>query len=253
MRKSLAVFLTAFAVAAPAQSEPITIFAASSMKTALDQVVAESGLDAIAAYGGSATIARQLAQGAEADIVILAHNDWMDWLEGQGALQSGSRCDLLGNELVLAGPANSIDLDLNTADDLLDALDGGRLAVGQLLSVPAGQYTAAFLEQRGWLTQLRPHLAETSNVRLALALVARGQAPLGFVYASDVAAQPDVRALFKPDPALYPSIRYPLALSADAQPGAAEMLQILTSAGPVFAQNGFHPLPSDDPTACSTS
>jgi len=108
MRKSLAVFLTALAVAAPAQGESITIFAASSMKTALDQVIAESGLDAIAAYGGSATIARQLAQGAEADIVILAHNDWMDWLEGQGALQSGSRCDLLGNELVLAGPANSI-------------------------------------------------------------------------------------------------------------------------------------------------
>lgn len=253
MRKTIYAILAAVSIGEPAAAEPITIFAASSMKTGLDQVIADKGLDAIAAYGGSAAIARQLTQGAGADIVILAHGDWMDWLDAQGALASETRCDLVGNALVLAGGSDQPDLDLRAAGDVIDALEGGRLAVGQLQSVPAGQYAAAYLEGRGWLEELRPHLAQTSNVRLALALVARGQSPLGFVYSSDIVAQPRVHAVFTPDPDHYPKIRYPMVRTANAAAGVDAVFNALSSAQATFAQNGFLPLNANDPSACRAS
>ena len=171
LRPLIFALCTSATLAAPIGAEPVTIFAASSLKTALDNVIETRALDAVPVYGGSAAIARQIAQGAKADIVILAHPDWMEWLSTQGALQKTSRCNLLRNALVLAASANAPDLDVQSADDLITALNGERLSVGQLRAVPAGQYTRAYLSEQGWLDALRPHLAETSNVRLALALL----------------------------------------------------------------------------------
>lgn len=249
-RNILGALCASLLLAPPLRAEPVTIFAAASLKTALDEVIEGQAVDAIAVYGGSAAIARQVAQGAGADIVILAHQDWMDWLGAQGALAPATRCDLLGNTLVLAGAAERGDVQLRSAQDLVSALAGARLAVGHLRSVPAGQYTAAFLAGQGWLDALRPHLAQTSNVRLALALLARGEAPLGFVYASDVAAEPRVRALFSPAPETYPAIRYPMALIAPTSESALRVATALAGARDVFLRNGFAALPQTAPERC---
>lgn len=235
----------------PACAESVTIFAASSLKTVLDRVIAQNELDAVAVYGGSAALARQVSQGADADIVIFAHPAWMDWLESQNAVLAQSRCNVIGNTLVLAGPATAPDVTLESAQDLVDALAGGRLGVGQLASVPAGQYTAEFLQNRGWLTQLRPHLAETSNVRLALALLARGEVPLAFVYQSDVVAEDRVRPVFLPDREAFPAIRYPMALTAGARTQSAKVAQLIAASTATFTQAGFSEISANEQGRCS--
>lgn len=250
-RKFSGVLLAGLIVAGPLLGAPVKIFAASSLKTALDEVISQGALDAIAVYGGSAAIARQVAQGAEADIVILAHPDWMDWLGERNLLAEQSRCDLVANALVLAGAADSADLELSSANHLIAALAGGRLAVGELRSVPAGQYAAAYLTGQGWLDDLRPHMAQTSNVRLALALIARGEVPLGFVYASDVSAQPEVRAVFVPPADSYPPIRYPMALTGSADEAAMIAYKVLSGASDVFMRNGFAEVPQGDRERCA--
>ncbi len=236
------------AVASDAQT--VSIFAASSLKTVLDTIIAKKDLDAVAVYGGSATLARQIAQGAGADIVILAHPLWMDWLDDQSALKSDSRCNVIGNRLVLAAQGNVSSLNPTSSEDLIAALNGGRLAVGQLDTVPAGQYAAEYLTQKGWLSAVRPHLAETSNVRLALALVARGEVPLGFVYASDVFAEDRVRTVFQPNPQDYPAIRYPMAITATASDAGTEVAQVIAQSGDIFAATGFSPLSQDEAGRC---
>ncbi len=249
-RKIIGALGAVFALSQPLWGENVTIFAAASLKTALDEVIVANDLDAVAVYGGSAAIARQIAQGADADIVILAHRDWMDWLAGQGRLASGQRCDLMGNELVLAGARDADAFTPDSAGDLIAALKGGRLAVGQLDTVPAGQYTAAFLSKKGWLDALRPHLAQTTNVRLALALVARAEAPFGFVYASDIAAQPRVRTVFRAESGSYPEIRYPMAITGAANAKVKLVWNALSAANEVFQRNGFSLLGADDPKRC---
>jgi molybdate transport system substrate-binding protein len=242
--------LGAVALAMPLSAEPVTIFAASSLKTALDSVIVDESLNAIAVYGGSAALARQVSQGAGADIVILAHSDWLDWLGEQGALVPTSRCNLIGNRLVLAGASDAGDLNVEQPSDLIDALKGGRLATGYLKSVPAGQYPAAYLEQSGWLDALVPHLAETSNVRLALALIARGEVSLGFVYASDVAAEMRVRTVFTPAREKYPAIRYPAAVTREANGDAADVLLKLAASVESFENSGFTALPATETGRC---
>lgn len=238
--------LMLMALSLPARAERVTIFAAASLKGALDQTLLEAGIDAVAVYGGSAAMARQVAQGAQADIVLLAHPDWMDWLEAKGLLDSTSRCDLLGNRLVLAGPADRADIWPTSAAELIAALEGGRLATGHLEAVPAGQYTAAFLKDMGWLDALHPHLAETGNVRLALQLVARGEAPLGFVYASDVQAEPRLRAVFVPQAQASPVIRYPLAMTKNAKPEAVAVFVRLIAGRDGFGRFGFTARPEGE-------
>ena len=250
IRSLITALCTSVAFAAPLCAEPVKIFAASSLKTALDQVIETHSIDALPVYGGSAAIARQITQGAEADIVILAHTDWMDWLGMQGTLHPQSRCNLLSNALVIAALNDAPENDFQTADDLIAALNGGRLALGQMLSVPAGQYAQAYLSNMGWLEVVRPHLAETSNVRLALALVARGETPLGFVYASDVAAEPRVRVVFTPDPDAYPAIRYPMAITVNARAKSVAVAKVLAGANEVFAEQGFNAVPAQEVGRC---
>ncbi|WP_137703139.1 molybdate ABC transporter substrate-binding protein [Marimonas lutisalis] len=235
------VLLTGAALAdAPAR---VTVFAAASLRDALD-AVAESydGARIVASYGGSAAMARQVAQGAPADLVILANPQWMDWLEGQGVLMPDSRRDLLGNRLVLIGPAGAAPLDASE-QAMLARLGDGRLALGQVNAVPAGIYARAWLESAGLWPALAPHLAETENVRAALALVSRGEAPLGVVYASDAQADPGVSVLYDIPADSHPPITYPAAQVSDS-PAAAALLAYLSGpqAAVIFAAHGFTPL-----------
>ena len=234
----LAAGLAAGSVAAPAQAEGPSVFAAASLREALDDAAGAYG-GVVVSYGGSGTMARQVAQGAPADAVILAHEDWMDWLVAQGAV-SGAHT-LLSNSLVLIGPADAADLPDVSAQALLARLDGGRMAMGQTQSVPAGIYGRAWLEGAGLWEALSPHLAETENVRVALAFVARGEAPLGLVYATDALADPGVRVLYEVPAGGHPPIVYPAAALTEA---GRDFLAFLagSEAQLIFARRGFRPV-----------
>ncbi|APX13814.1 molybdate ABC transporter substrate-binding protein [Tateyamaria omphalii] len=203
-------------MAAPgAQAEPLRVFAAASLQGPLDAVAATWDGPVVISYGGSGAMARQISQGAPADAVILANADWSDWLLDRGIGTAPPR-PLLSNGLVVVGPAGALPLPDVSADALLARLDGGRLAMGQHMSVPAGIYARAWLGEIGAWDTLQPHLAETENVRAALALVARGEVPLGIVYASDAVASSEVTVLFDVPTDAHPAILYPgLALTPE--------------------------------------
>lgn len=219
---------------------PVTAFAAASLKTALDQVASDWPQKVTISYSGSGTIARQIAQGAPADMVILANPDWMDWLQDQGIVDKAARVDLLGNSLVLIAAPGHAPIDAAQPGAILTALDGGRLAIGHTKSVPAGIYGRAWLENTGLWDTLAPHLAEADNVRAALAFVARGEAPLGLVYASDAYAEPRVDVVYHVPTDLHPEIIYP---AAALTPAGKAFLNFLTSpdALQAFEDHGFLP------------
>jgi len=229
---------------APARAAPLNLYAAASLKEVLDEVASVwSGPDLRIVYGGSSTIARQVARGAPADLVITASSDWMDWLQAQDALRAETRSDLLANRLVLIGPAGAIPAALD--DSLPFRLGQGPLAMALTEAVPAGQYGRAALEHLGLWEPLAPFVVQAANVRAALALVALGEAPLGMVYATDAAVEPRVMTLADVPEASHPPIRYPMALTATAQDGATALQAFLTSdeARAIFSKAGFIPLP----------
>jgi molybdate transport system substrate-binding protein len=236
-------------LAAPgrAQAEDLLVFAAASLKDALDAAIAEyhttGGVPVKAAYASSSTLARQIEYGAPADIFISANPQWMDYLEERDLVQSGSRADLLGNGLVLVAPRDAdIRLEIAPGFDLLGALVGGRLAMGDPDHVPAGTYGRAALESLGVWHEVAPHVARADNVRAALALVARGEAPLGVVYRSDAAADATVRVVDGFPPDSHPPIIYPLAIMAESKhPAAVELVAFLKSesAAAAFERFGF--------------
>ncbi len=189
-----------------ARAEAPVVFAAASLRGALD-AAAEAYGGAVLSYGGSGSMARQVAQGAPSDLVMLASEEWMEWLVTQGAVPEAR--GLLSNSLVLIGPAGAADMPEISAEAVLARLDGGRLAMGQSQSVPAGIYARDWLEGAGLWEALSPHLAETENVRVALAFVAREEAPLGIVYATDALADPGVRVLYEVPEDSHATIVYP--------------------------------------------
>lgn len=225
--------------------ERLTVFAAASLKGALDEVVQGHAGDVAVSYGGSGLMARQVAQGAPADLVFLANTDWMDWLAAQGHPKLLNRTDLLGNTLVLVGPADAPPLAGVSAENLLTRLAGDRLAIGLTESVPAGIYGRQWLEAAGLWTILQPHLAQTDNVRAALALVSRGEVPLGVVYASDARADPNVQVLYEIPAGMHDAIVYPLAVIDNKNAAQAldlvEQLLSPKSAG-IFQTHGFDTL-----------
>ena len=225
---------------APAMADPLVIFAASSLKEPLDKIAASHG-ETVVSYGGSGALARQILQGAPADLVVLAHPDWMDELERAGAIVAGSRQNIASNQLVLIGPAGAAPLPL-TPQALTDARGDGRLAIGLTNAVPAGQYGRQALMALDLWPAVADHLAEVENVRLALQLVARGEAPLGIVYATDAAADPGVAVLATFPADSHDPIRYPAALIHDT-PAARALLDRIT--GPqgqaILAAAGFGP------------
>jgi molybdate transport system substrate-binding protein len=231
-------------------STRITVFAAASLKTAIDDAAiafaAEGGAPLVASYAASPALAKQIEQGAPADLFISADLDWMDYIEKKEMIRSPTRTTIAGNALVLIAPASRpVQLRLEPGVDLGGALGGGRLAMTDFRAVPAGKYAKAALEHLGAWTGVEDKLAPAENVRAALALVALGEAPLGIVYRSDAAAEPRVRVVATFPAASHPPIVYPAAVLASAQnpEAAAAFLAFLRSAKgqDVIARHGLTP------------
>ncbi|NCW69718.1 MAG: molybdate ABC transporter substrate-binding protein, partial [Marivivens sp.] len=199
-----------------------------------------TGHDVVLSYAGSSALARQITQGAPADIFISASIDWMDAVEAEGLIEDRSRRDLLGNRLVLIGSAeNATSVELA---DLPEALGNERLAMGMVDSVPAGIYGKAALDTLGLWADIQPQVAQMDNVRSALALVALGEAPFGIVYATDALADPSVHVVAEFPTDSYPAIVYPVAdiIGRDSEAENA-FLDYLTgpSARALFEAQGF--------------
>lgn len=222
-----------------AERAAVTIFAAASLRGALDEMASNYGGDVRVSYGGSGTMARQVAAGAPADAVILASADWMNWLVQHADIVDGSRRDIAKNSLVLIGPTGTIASGTKVLP-LLGAQ--GRLAMGQRDAVPAGSYAREWLQNTGQWEGVKDRLAETDNVRAALALVARGQTPVGVVYASDAAADRSVQVLVEIPAETHSPITYPAAALTPA--GQAFLDHLSTPASQaIFATRGFGPVP----------
>jgi len=238
----------AFSLAAlAAHAQQPLVFAAASLKNALDEVAAMSPAKPTISYGASSALAKQIEAGAPAQVFISADLDWMDYLEQRKLLRPGTRKNILGNKLVLIAPAgSSVKADIAPGFPLAALLGGGRLATADPAHVPAGKYTKAALEKLGVWDSVSGRLAPAESVRAALALVARGEAPLGAVYSTDAAVESKVRVVATFPDRLHPAIVYPAALtsSAPASGSAADFLALLVSAAArnVFEKYGFTPL-----------
>lgn len=225
----------------------LTVFAAASLKEALDDAAAayrkQTGVPVRVSYAASSALARQIEQGAPADVFFSADLEWMDYLQQRNRLDVATRRSLLGNRLVLIAPrASKAQVDLKRPATLLAALGDGRLAVGQTRTVPAGKYAKASLESLSLWNGVRPRLAESESVRAALMLVARGETPLGIVYASDAKAEPGVRVVATFPEDSHPPIVYPVAALRGARAAqAARFVQWLASpaADALFTKRGF--------------
>lgn len=247
LTRCIAAAALALAIAGPVRAGDVTVFAAASLKTALDAVAAdfteETGIATRLAYAGSSALARQIQQGAPAQLFVSANPDWMDVLETGGLLAPGTRVDLLSNRLVLiAGGASDIALDLVPGADLAGALGDGRLAMALVAAVPAGIYGKAALQSLGLWDSVAGRVAQADNVRTALRLVAVGEAPLGIVYATDAAADPRVRVVAVFAETDHPPILYPAAVIADGDTAEARaLLAYLTGpqASALFRSHGF--------------
>jgi molybdate transport system substrate-binding protein len=230
-----------------ARAESVNVFAAASMKTALDDAAglwkSQSGKDVVAAYGSTGTLAKQIAEGAPADIFISADLAWMDDVASKNLIKPESRKNLVGNTLVLIAAAGTdLKIDLARGSNLVSALGSEKLAVGDVKSVPAGKYAKAALENLGLWASVEPNLVMQENVRSALALVARGEARLGIVYGSDAVAESKVAVIDSFPEASHAPILYPAALvAASANPDAESFLAFLFSreAQFIFQANGF--------------
>ena len=244
-RIALALTLCA-GTALPAAAEEVVVFAAASMKTALDRIAADftaaTGHKVMISYAGSNVLAKQIIEGAPADIFVSANVRWMDEVGKQGLIAQGMRADLLGNRLVLIGHRDAPDVQIGPDLDLAGLLEGGKLAMALVDAVPAGQYGKAALTALGLWDGVAAQVAQADNVRAALALVATGEAPMGIVYATDAAADSHVRIIGAFPEGSYPAIIYPAALMAGAQDAADKAFyEALSSdaADATFAAEGF--------------
>lgn len=231
-----------------AADDVVTVFAAASLRTALDEVDARllkpAGFITRLTYAGTPQLARQIEAGAPADVFIAADDAWMDVLVQANHLRGATRVTLLGNHLVVIAPADdATPFTLDRATPLRRRLGEGRLAIADPASVPAGRYARQALTTLGLWTQVADRLAPHENVRAALAIVAAGEAPLGIVYASDAVDEPKVRVVARVAADLHAPIRYPAALTTHATARAADVLARLRSpeARVIFLAHGFAP------------
>ncbi|MGQ2907690.1 MAG: molybdate ABC transporter substrate-binding protein [Aliihoeflea sp.] len=254
MRRFLATIAISLCVALPARAqEPVTVFAAASLKTALDAIneswSQEEGRQATVSYAGSSALARQIEEGAPADLFISADLDWMAYLTDRDLIDTASERRLLGNRIVLVAPADSsVELSIEPGFDLSGALGDGRLAMANIDAVPAGRYGKAALEALGVWDAVADKVAQAENVRAALQFVALGEAPLGIVYQTDATAEPGVRVVGTFPEDSHGPIIYPAALTADsANPDAAAFLDYLQgdAARAIFEEQGFTVLAGD--------
>jgi molybdate transport system substrate-binding protein len=237
----------AFAPTAALAQDGLVIFAAASLKNALDDIATgwkDSGKPAAKiSYAASSALAKQLEQGAPADLFISADTDWMDYVEKKDLIKKDTRVNLLGNKIVLIAPKDSkATVDVKQGFDLSKALAGGKLAMANVDSVPAGKYGKAALEKLGAWDGVKGSIAQAENVRAALLLVARGEAALGIVYSTDAAAEPNVKIVGTFPADSHPPIIYPAAVTKGAKsPDAQPFLDLLKSAKarPAFEKQGF--------------
>jgi molybdate transport system substrate-binding protein len=250
MRSSIAaVVLTVLTTLGPvreAWADDVVVFAAASLKNALDDAshaFSGAGASVKISYAASSQLAKQIESGAPADIFISADLAWMDYVQKRNLIQPATRKNLLENQLVLVAPADSnVKVDIKPDFDLVGLLNGGRLAMADPASVPAGKYGKAALQKLGVWDAVQPHVAGAENVRAALLFVDRKETPLGIVYATDAASDPKVKVVGAFPEDTHPPIIYPAALTAASKnPDAAKFLQFLESpaARPAFEQQGF--------------
>jgi molybdate transport system substrate-binding protein len=243
----LAVLTLGLPAPAIAQEKTITIFAAASMKNALDDVNAAfakaTGIRVTASYAASSALIKQIEAGAPADVFASADLDWMDYGAQKKLIRDDTRVNLLGNKLVLIAPKDSkLDrVTIGPGFDLARLAGDGRVATGDVRAVPVGLYAKAALEKLGAWTAAEPKLAMTENVRVALTLVARGEAALGIVYETDAKVEPGVKIVGTFPDDSHPPIVYPVAATKDGKPEAADYLRFLRSgtAKAVFETYGF--------------
>ncbi len=250
VRRVVAVALCALALSVgPASAgAAIVVFAAASLKNALDDAAtaftAETGTDVTLAYAGSSALARQIEAGAPADVFISANVAWMDWLAARERIDPATRRDLLRNRLVLiAAGRGAPHIALEPGATLGARLGDGRIAMALVDAVPAGIYGKAALTALGAWDALAPRVAQADNVRAALALVARGEAPYGIVYATDASAEDGVTVVATFPETSHPPIVYPAAVvaeAADATAAAAFVAYLGSDAArPLFERQGF--------------
>jgi molybdate transport system substrate-binding protein len=243
--------LFAALAAAPQQAaaqETITVFAAASLRNALNDVDAAfakaTGVKVTASYAASSALAKQIAQGAPADVYVSANIKWMDFLDQKKLLVPGTRVDLLGNRLVLIAPRESkLDhVEITRGFDIARLAGKGRIAVADTKAVPAGLYAKAALTSLGAWKAAEPKLAQAENVRATLAYVARGETPLGIVYATDAKIEPKVKIVGTFPAGSHPAITYPVAGLATSKNGHVtrylNFLQTL-AAKAIFEKYGF--------------
>lgn len=234
--------------AARAETRPsLRVFAAASLKSALDEIAGaygkNTGIGISLVYAATSVLARQIAEGAPCDLFIAADREWMDYLAEKNRIDAASRRDLVGNTLVLIAPADGPRrMPVVPGADLAALLGPGeRIVLADPAGVPAGKYAKQALQAFGAWAALENRIAAAENVRAALAFVARGAAPLGIVYGSDAVAEPRVRVLAVFDPATHSPIIYPAAAILGASPAAKDFLHHLSGeeAASIFRRWGF--------------
>jgi molybdate transport system substrate-binding protein len=233
---------------ARAGAEEVVVFAAASLKSVLEEAgdayAADGGGKPVFSFAASSALAKQVEAGAPADIVISADAAWMDYLAERRLVDPGTRLDLLGNSLVVIAPKNAAPpaFSLDAARFAAALGEDGRLSTGEVKSVPAGRYAKAALESLGLWRALEGRIAGAENVRVALKFVARGEAPLGIVYATDALSEPEVVVIATFPRGSHPDIVYPIALTATAKGEApARFLAFLrgAKARAIFKKAGF--------------
>jgi molybdate transport system substrate-binding protein len=244
---TLAILCGAASPPACAEDKALTLFAAASMKNALDDInatfTAKTDIKVSASYAASSLLAKQIEQGAPADIFVSADTDWMDYVAASNNINEATRINLLGNSIVLIAPKDSkighVTIDQNF--DLAKLAGDGRIATGDVKAVPVGKYAKAALEKLGAWAAAEPKFAMADSVRAALTLVARGEAALGIVYATDARVEPGVKIVGTFPADTHPPIIYPVAATVTAKPEAKDYLDYLhsSSAKAVLEKYGF--------------
>jgi molybdate transport system substrate-binding protein len=238
---------TAGVQSAAAQGKDVVVFAAASLKNALDDIAGQwqraTGKKAVISYAASNTLIKQIEQGAPADIFISADLDWMAYGQQKNLIKPDSRFNLLGNRLVLIAPKDStVNANIQRGFELAALLKGGRLAMGNVDAVPAGKYGKAALEKLGVWDSVKDKIAQAESVRAALLFVSRGEAPLGIVYQTDAVADPNVKIVGTFPEDTHPPIIYPVALTKESTNADAQaLLNYLRSppARAAFERQGF--------------
>ena len=233
--------------AMPAPAQDLTVYAAASLKEALDEAGQRfqraNGTKVAVSYAASPALAKQIENGAPADIFISADLDWMDYVDQRRLVKAGTRANLLHNRLVLIAPADSkLQVEIRPGMPLAKALGDGKLSMADPDSVPAGKYGRAALEKLGVWRSVEGRVVRGENVRAALVFVARGETPLGIVYQTDAYAEKKVRIVARFPQDTYPPIIYPAAIIASSRHVAAQLfLNYLKSpdSRAIFEKYGF--------------